>query len=194
MTTAVAALQDLPLHVFRPTEHLLAHLVNHVRPDGRNLLQPRPIAVMPTPWQEQPHVVAAKQVQIGGSVAFGVVKLSVGRPSLQKPSSGDIGALPLLSLCPLVAPADRRLPAIDCHVSMNHLLPASLFNQRNADETCTSSGNASAFPGDLTPSIQEVEYMITTVFNMYVPPSPTAATATGSLCLSALSLSLTRLS
>eukprot|EP01033_Poteriospumella_lacustris_P020708 gene20708-15229_t len=144
MTTATAALQDLPLHVFRPTEHLLAHLVNHVRPDGRNLLQPRPIAVTPTPWQEQPHVVAAKQVQIGGSVALGVVKLSVGRPSLQKPSSGDI----------------------DCKVSMNHLLPASLVNQRNADESCTSSGNASAFPGDLTPSIQEVEYMITTVLNM----------------------------
>lgn len=53
---------------------------------------------------------------------------------------------------------------------MNHLLPASLVNQRNADESCTSSGNASAFPGDLTPSIQEVEYMITTVLNMYVPP------------------------
>lgn len=52
---------------------------------------------------------------------------------------------------------------------MNHLLPASLVNQRNADESCTSSGNASAFPGDLTPSIQEVEYMITTVLNMYVP-------------------------
>ncbi len=89
--TSSSTLQDIPLSVFRPEEHLLAHIVNNVRPDGRNLLQPRPIAVIPTPWQDQSHVVSSKQVQIGDSIALGVVKLSVGMPSLQKASSGDIG-------------------------------------------------------------------------------------------------------
>lgn len=51
---------------------------------------------------------------------------------------------------------------------MNHLLPSSMINQRRNDEVFTSSGNSSAFPGDLTPSTQEVEYMMNTVFNMCV--------------------------
>lgn len=86
-----STLQNIPLHTLRPAEHLLAHLVNEVRPDGRQLRQPRPIAVLPVPWQKQSNVLASKHVQLGGSVALGVVKLSIGTPAIQRPNVGDIG-------------------------------------------------------------------------------------------------------
>jgi exosome complex RNA-binding protein Rrp42 (RNase PH superfamily) len=139
-----STLQNIPLHALRPAEHLLAHLVNEVRPDGRQPRQPRPIAVLPVPWQKQSNVLASKHVQLGGSVALGVVKLSIGTPAIQRPNVGDI----------------------EFKVAMNHLLPSSMQNQRRNDESLTSTGNSSSFVGDLTPSTQEVEYMLHNVFNM----------------------------
>lgn len=57
---------------------------------------------------------------------------------------------------------------LEFKVAMNHLLPSNMQNQRRNDESLTSTGNSSSFVGDLTPSTQEVEYMLHNVFNMYV--------------------------
>lgn len=85
-------LADIPIHVFRPVEHLQAHLQNSVRPDGRSLTQARPITIQSTRFRDHTNrVISSKQVQIGGSMAIAAVTLSIGTPALPLPNKGDIG-------------------------------------------------------------------------------------------------------
>lgn len=90
MTTDSSALKDIPLHIFRPTDFLSAHLWNNVRPDGRTLLQPRPVGVKAGPLQNLADGLTSVQVQIGNTIILAVPKVLVGIPSLSTPNNGDI--------------------------------------------------------------------------------------------------------
>lgn len=83
-------LKDIPLHIFRPTEYLSAHLSNNVRPDGRTLLAPRPVGIKTGPLQNEANGITSVQVQVGNTIILAVPKVLVGTPTLSTPSNGDI--------------------------------------------------------------------------------------------------------
>jgi exosome complex component RRP45 len=85
---SVLDVKSLPLHIFRPVDHVRSFLKNSVRVDGRGLDQSRPIKVAGDVLQGQ-YVVASSQVQLGGSSVMCAISIMIGMPSVFKPNQGD---------------------------------------------------------------------------------------------------------
>lgn len=102
MTTAISTsdlpkLEDLPIHLFRPNDHLLAFLKNGVRPDGRSLHHSRPFTLAHNVVQGK-HIISSSQCVLGGTMVMSALTLKVGMPSVSQPRHGDVGKHS--TLCP----------------------------------------------------------------------------------------------
>lgn len=89
-TPGVPDIKSLPLHIFRPADHVRSFLKNGVRLDGRNLEQSRPITVNYDCLQGN-YVISSSHVQIGSTSVMCAISVMVGSPSVYKPTSGDTG-------------------------------------------------------------------------------------------------------
>ena len=95
--TELPKLEDLPIQLFRPVDHLLAFLKNGVRPDGRNLRHSRRFT-MSHNVVEGKHIIGSAQCVLGGTMVIAALTLMVGMPNVHKPKQGDVGKLHCFSL------------------------------------------------------------------------------------------------
>jgi hypothetical protein len=89
-TAAVPDIKSLPLHIFRPVDHVRSFLKNGVRLDGRSLEQSRPISINYGVLQGN-YVISSSHVQLGSTSVMCAISVMVGCPSVYKPTSGDTG-------------------------------------------------------------------------------------------------------